>query len=103
MVLYCDALGCFEPACALGMVTEVHGGVLWSAGMAFCENVKNVIFRHFVFSSVVFLHTCITSHAALIMRWCAVKTHFDPAFCSIIQCNTLQLKENAKKRIFVNT
>ena len=88
MVLCCGALGCFEPARALGMITVVYGGVPWSAGVAFCENVKNDIFRHFEFSSVVFSHTCVTLHA-LIMRWYAIKTRFDLAFCSIIQCNTL--------------
>ena len=47
--LSCSVLGRILPACALGIVTVVHGGVLWSAGIAFCENVKNAIFRHLKF------------------------------------------------------
>ena len=55
------ALRCFVAACGMGMITVVYGGVIWSAGIAFCENVKNVIFRYFVFSFFVFVfaHTCV--------------------------------------------
>ena len=56
-VLSRGALRCIVPACGVGMFIVVCGGVTWSAGIAFCENVKNVIFRYFVFAFFVSAHT----------------------------------------------
>ena len=37
------ALRCVVPACSVGMVAVVCGGVTWTAGNGFSENAKNVI------------------------------------------------------------
>ena len=58
-MLSCGALGRILAACALGMVTVVYGGVLWSPGIAFCEKVKNVIFRHLKFVFHTFALCCV--------------------------------------------
>jgi len=49
-MLYRGALRCVVPACSVGMVAVVCGGVSWIAGIGFSENAKNVIFRCFLFA-----------------------------------------------------
>ena len=44
------ALRCVVPACSVGMVAVLCGGVTWTAGNGFSENAKNVIFRRFLFA-----------------------------------------------------
>ena len=44
------ALRSVVPACSVGMVAAVCGGVAWTAGIGFSENAENVIFRCFVFA-----------------------------------------------------
>ena len=49
-MLFRGALRCVVPACSVGMVAVVCGGVNWTAGNGFSENAKNVIFRCFLFA-----------------------------------------------------
>ena len=41
------ALRCIVPACGVGMVAVVCGGVTWTAGIGSSENARNDIFRIF--------------------------------------------------------